>query len=236
MLVDVVIPAYNPGPFLEEALKSCYAQTYKNFTVTVVDDNSSENLIPVLKKFPKVNYIRNESNLGPAGSRNVAIKATKGEIISLLDADDLWTPNKLSLSVKAFKENSDLGLVCGNYKIMVNRKRLMRPFYKTPIQIDYEKLMRQNFVASGSTSFKRDAVDKVGLFNERYYISEDYDMWLRISEKYPIKYIHEVLYYYSVIPKGGSLTQRSDIQKNHLSNIQEIRERSRIRVKEGQAT
>ena len=90
--------------------------------------------------------------------------------------------------------------------------------------------MRQNFVASGSTTFKRQVLEDVGLFNEKYFISEDYDMWVRIAEKYPIEYIHEILYYYSVIPKGDSLTQREDVQKDHINNINEIKKASLKRM------
>jgi len=230
MLVDIIIPAYNPGPHLVDAVKSCFSQEYKKYTVTVIDDNSDEDIKAILKSYPTIKYIRNKKNIGPGASRNVGIRATDGALISLLDADDIMHPRKLSLAVKAFEENAELGLTCGNYQILVNRSRLMRPFYKRPIKIDHSVLMRQNFVASGSTTFKRSVIEDIGLFNEEYWISEDYDMWVRISEKYPIEYIHQILYYYSVIPKGDSLTQRDDIQKNHLKNIKEIKEASLRRL------
>ena len=230
MLVDIIIPAYNPGEYLVDAIKSCLSQKYKYYTITVIDDNSSENVKDLLKDFPSVNYIRNEKNLGPGASRNVGIKATDGDLISLLDADDIMHPRKLKVSVDVFKKNSKIGMTCGNYQILVNRKRFMKPFYKRPIKVDHSILMRQNFVASGSTTFKRTVIEDIGLFNEEYWISEDYDMWVRIAEKYPIEYIHQVLYYYSVIPKGDSLTQRDDIQTKHISNIKEIKEASMERL------
>lgn len=230
MLVDIIIPAYNPGPDLFEALKSCTQQKYKNYTVTVVDDNSSEDVAKIVSKFPGFNYIRNNENLGPSGARNVGINNTSGELISLLDADDLMHPNKLLLSVKEF-EDKGVGLVCGNYQILVNRKRLLAPFYRRPITINHSALMKQNFVASGSTTFRRSVAEDIGLFNEKYWISEDYEYWTRISEAYKIKYLHNVLYYYSVVPKGNSLTNRDDIQKDHTNNIEEIRAASRERMK-----
>ena len=230
MLVDIIIPAYNPGAYLKDALNSCIAQKYKNYTVTVIDDNSSEDVKAITDKFPNVNYIRNDKNLGPGGARNVGIRNTSGELISMLDADDIMHPRKLELSVGEFRKSEEIGMTCGNYRILVNRSKMMRPFYRRPINIDYDLLMKQNYVASGSVTMRRSAIENVGLFDEKYWISEDYDMWLRISEKYPVKYIDNILYYYSVIPKGDSLTQRDDIQKNHIKNIEEIRERSKERM------
>ena len=230
MLVDIIIPAHNPGSFLEQAIKSCIAQKYKKFNVIVVDDNSDEDVYKIVNKFSDIMYIRNDKNLGPGASRNVAIEAGKGDLVSLLDADDIMHPRKLELSVQRLEENSDIGMTCGNYRILVNRGRLLRPFYRNPVLINHDTLMRQNYVASGSTTIRRSVLEDIGMFNEKYWISEDYDMWVRISEKYPIEYIHSVLYYYSVIPKGDSLTQRDDVQKNHINNIEEIKKASLARL------
>jgi|7_EtaG_2_1085326.scaffolds.fasta_scaffold00090_18 glycosyltransferase involved in cell wall biosynthesis len=232
MLVDIIIPAFNPGKLLATAIHSCIGQKYKNYTITVIDDASDEDIWDATRGIENLQYIRNEKNLGPGGARNVGIMATKGDLVSLLDADDIMHPNKLSLSVEAFEKNSELGMTCGNYRTLVNRRKLLRPFYRGPIDIKHDTLMKQNYVASGSTTIKRSVLEDVGLFNENYWISEDYDMWLRISEKYPIEYIHEVLYYYSVIPSGNSLTQRNDIQKDHIKNINKIREASLLRMAE----
>ncbi|MAG40254.1 hypothetical protein CMI41_04785 [Candidatus Pacearchaeota archaeon] len=230
MLVDIIIPAYNPGKYLASAIKSCLNQRYKNYTITVIDDNSTEDLQETLRRYPSVKYIRNEENIGPGASRNVGIRATNGDLISLLDADDIMYSNKLKISVETFKRKPKIGMTCGNYQILVKRVKLKRPFYKNPIKIDHASLMKRNFVASGSTTIKRSVLDDVGLFNEKYWIAEDYDMWIRIAEKYPIEYIHQILYYYSVIPRGGSLTQQKDKKEEHIQNIAEIKQASRDRL------
>ena len=230
MLVDIIIPAHNPGRFLVQAVRSCFSQEYKKYTVTVVDDNSTEDVKKLLRKYPTVKYIRNDKNIGPGASRNVGIKATSGDLISLLDADDIMHPKKLRFSVDALRKKPDAGMVCGNYQILLNRVRLKKPFYKRPIRVNHSSLMRQNFVASGSTTIKRAVLNEIGLFNEDYRIAEDYDMWLRISEKYPIEYIHKILYYYSVVPRGDSLTQRRDLQESHVENIEEIKRASMKRM------
>jgi glycosyltransferase involved in cell wall biosynthesis len=229
MLVDIIIPAYNPGPYIHEAIKSAYKQNYRHINVIVVDDHSDEDLSYLRDLYPNLTYHRNEKNLGPSISRNIAIEMGKGELISLLDADDIMESNKIRLSVDRFKTN-DIGMTCGNYKIFVNRNRFTAPFYKAPIKVDYQALLKVNLVASGSTTIRRDVMKKVGGFDPRYKICEDYDLWIRVAELYPIEYIHEILYYYSILQGSNSLTQRADIQKDHLSNIQQIVAESKKRV------
>jgi|TARA_R110001583_G_scaffold16234_12_gene66274 glycosyltransferase involved in cell wall biosynthesis len=232
MLVDIVIPAYNPGEYLHECLISCVSQSYENFNIIVVDDNSTEDVERVVSNFSEVSYIRNPKNLGPGASRNVGINNGSGDLISFIDSDDIMHQDKLALSVERLSKSSEAGMCCGNYRIMVNRQSIRPPFYKLPIDINYNLLMKQNFVASGSTTVRRSVIDEVGSFNEDYWIAEDYDLWLRISERYPVEYIHNVLYYYSIVPGEGSLTQRSDIQKDHIKNINEIRRSSKERVRD----
>jgi len=231
MKVEIIIPAYNPGPYLKDAIESCLNQSYKNYSITVIDDCSSENIEGIVKLYPGVNLIKTEKNSGPSAARNLAIKQSKADLISLLDADDIMAREKLFYSVKEF-EAADIGMTCGNYKILYNRSRMMRPFYSRPIKISYPLMMRQNFVASGSTTIRRDVFDDVGFFDESLWISEDYDMWLRIAEKYSIKYIHRVLYYYSVIKNGGSLTNSSNSEDLGRANNRKIRAASKARMLE----
>jgi glycosyltransferase involved in cell wall biosynthesis len=228
MFVDVVIPVYNPGGYLDEALKSCLSQSYKNFNIIVVDDCSTQNVKSITDRYDQVKYMRNSKNMGPGASRNIGIKNSSSELVSFLDSDDVWNQDKLLYSVNEFKKDKSIGMTCGNYQILVHG-RLRPQFYKKSINVDHSLLMRNNYVASGSVTVRRDALNKVGLFNEEYMIAEDYDLWLRISEEYPIKYIHKVLYYYRIIPGGDSLTQRSDVQEGHAKNLNEIKKNSQER-------
>lgn len=229
MKVDVIIPAHNPGEYLEEALISVFKQSYKNYNIILVDDASKESLQWVKDKYPNITYIRNDENLGPAASRNVGIKAGSSELIAFLDSDDVMTQKRLEITVDIFEKNKDIGMVCGNYKMLLFGKT-KQPFYQSKINVDYEALMKVNIVACGSVCVKRSVIDDVGYFNEKYWIAEDYDMWVRISEKHKIHFTENVLYHYRIVPGGRSLTQRSDVQQNHMSNILEIRSESAKRI------
>jgi glycosyltransferase involved in cell wall biosynthesis len=228
MSVDIIVPAYH-GHYLHETLASCMKQSFRDYQVTVVDNNSPNDIKSICDQFPKVNYIRSPENNGPSGARNFGIQNTKRPYISFIDDDDIMHQDKLLYSMEEFKRNPRLGMTCGNYKILVNG-RLRPQFYKQSINVNHNALMRINYVASGSTTVKREVVEDIGLFDERFWIAEDYNYWLRISEKYRIKYIHKVLYYYRIVPGSNSLTQRSDIQKTHLENIEIIKKESRDRM------
>jgi len=135
-------------------------------------------------------------------------------------------PNKLSLSVPKFND-PEVGLTCGNYRILVHGK-LRRPFYNRPIKVDHNALMRVNYVASGSTTARRDFFPG---FDERFWIAEDYNAWLHLSENHKIEYIHEVVYHYRIIPGGKSITQNQEIQKKHEANLKIIKKESTERIR-----
>lgn len=230
-LVDIIIPAYNPGSYLVEAIQSCLNQSYKNIKITVVDDCSTQNIEFIKNKFPQVNLLKTPINSGPAGARNFGMENTQGEYISFLDSDDVMSNDKVFFSVKEFESSKVIMMTCGNYQILVNRCKLLPPFYKKAPIINYETLLSRNLVACGSVSIRRSIYEKLGGFDNRFMIGEDYNYWLRLSEEHQIKYINKILYIYSVIPKGNSLTQRTDIQKNHLENLKIIKSESEERMK-----
>lgn len=211
MKVDVIIPAHNPGPYLRDALNSVMAQTYRDWHIYVIDDASDGDMSRLVNRYKKTTYIRLDENGGPGHARNYGIAQGDGRLISFLDADDIWEPRKLEYSVREFQRNPDIGMTCGNYQRLVDRDRLCFPFYRRPPIINWRSLMRINYVACGSVTVRRNVFEDVGGFNENYWIAEDADLWLRISEKYSIKYIHKVLYHYSCINDGSSLTHRPEI-------------------------
>lgn len=230
MLVDIIMPTHNPSPYIIEAIDSCLNQSYKNIKLTIINDASTTSLESLKIKYPQVNFLHLDSNKGPAAARNFGIKNTTASLISFLDDDDIMDREKVYNSVEEFKKDSNLGMTCGNYQRIVNGK-LLKPFYSSKIKIDYENLMRINFIASGSVTIRRDIMQKIGGFNEKYWIAEDYDCWIRTIEVAPISYIHKVLYYYRVNTNGKSLTQRENAKAQETKNILEIKEASRKRLK-----
>ncbi len=223
MLVDVIIPAYNPGDFLDEAIQSVLNQSYNDIKIIVVDDSSTEDLSRIVNKYENIKYIRNEKNMGPSYSRNIGIKASSSPYISFLDADDIWCKDKLKLSISILESNDKIGMTCGNYKRIFLGGKTTRPFYSRPININFEALLKNNYVASGSVTIRRSIFEEVGGFDERFRVCEDYALWLSISKITKIRYIDEVLYLYRIVQNGSSITQAAGIEQIMNQNCKIIR-------------
>lgn len=107
-LVSIITPTYNCAKFIGETIDSIIAQTYENWELIIVDDNSSDNTEEIVKQYKdsRIKYYRNDSNKGAAVSRNFALSLAKGKWIAFLDSDDLWLPSKLEKQIGFMVKNN----------------------------------------------------------------------------------------------------------------------------------
>ena len=210
--VSVIIPVYNKGHLLLEAIDSVMAQTYRNFEVVVVDDGSQEDIGGMLKKYPpdRVRYIPIPHSGHPSVGRNRGIGLAKGDLIAFLDTDDRWTPDKLGEQVKIMRENPGIGLVSADAHIIVYEKVVPETsFLSLYSNADvgkalsgdlWKKLLFDNFIVTSTVMVRRSLLEKSGLFStsEKQKISQDYDLWLRIAAISGIYYVPKNLAYYRI--------------------------------------
>ncbi len=196
------MPVYNGSPFLERSINSVIKQSYTDWELILIDDNSKDNSIEIIDKFlehKKIKLFRNQINMGIAATRNVGISNSSGEFIALLDQDDEWLPSKLEKQVRFFSGlGNQFGLVYTNTKVVlkngktVERKREIQPG-KT-IEENLKKLVLSNFISSLTVLIRKESIDQVGLFDENIkWGGDDYDLWLRLATKYKFGFINEVL-------------------------------------------
>ena len=105
--VDVILPNYNKAKFLDEAIKSVIAQTYKNWNLYIIDDFSSDSSLEIIKNYSNLNnvkIIKLNKNKGPAFCRNYAMRVSKSKYISFIDSDDIWTSNKLETQITSMEK------------------------------------------------------------------------------------------------------------------------------------
>ena len=107
-LVSIIMPSWNTAKYIAESITSVLNQTYDNWELLIVDDNSTDDTEAIVKQFrdKRTKYFKNKKNSGAAFSRNFALREAKGEWIAFLDSDDLWTPDKLEKQIAFMKENN----------------------------------------------------------------------------------------------------------------------------------
>ncbi len=181
-MVTIIIPAYNQGQYLAQAIESCLNQSYTHIEVIVVDDGSTDNTREVALSFksPKVKYIY-KPNGGLSSARNAGIRAASGEYLSFLDSDDIFLPEKISLLMDKFVTNPLLGFVAGHALLIDQRGRIIPKKFETALPTPIQNLLFGNPFHVGSVMIKKKWQEKIGYFDETLRSYEDWDFWLRLA-------------------------------------------------------
>jgi glycosyltransferase involved in cell wall biosynthesis len=217
--VSVIIPTYNRGWILKEAVDSVLAQNFQGFELIVVDDGSDDNTPEILVSFGNRIKAISQKNKGVSSARNRGIASSFGEYIAFIDSDDLWLPGKLSAQLAFFKNNPD-ALICQTEEIWVKNGKRVNPGkrHKKISGFNFEKSLELCLVSPSAVMMKRRLFDITGLFDETLPACEDYDMWLRVNSRYPIYLIDTPL----VVKRGGHKDQLSGIHSLDKYRIQSI--------------
>jgi glycosyltransferase involved in cell wall biosynthesis len=185
-LVSVIIPSYNSGEFLGEAVNSALKQTYTRVEVLVVDDGSTDKTAQLVgdwrKKTDKVRYLKHEVNEGVSAARNTGIRNARGRYIAFLDADDSWLPDKLAVQLRRL-DQLQADLIFTNWLFRPDDAGATGLKLKEPTvfagKSGLNALIAKNYGLLSSALIKTSALENIGLFDETLASSEDYDLWLR---------------------------------------------------------
>ncbi|WP_340104025.1 glycosyltransferase family 2 protein [Rhodohalobacter sp. 8-1] len=193
-LVSIIIPTYNRPELLRRAIKSALDQTYPNIEVIVVDDHSDNDLEQLQKEFPTVSFFRNSENRGGCFSRNRGIEKSTGEFINLLDDDDELMSEKIELQVMKFDDSSvaNLGFVTAHVDDVRSGKKLIK---RNEVKGDIHRQLLAGYAVSGIESLliKKDALLEIEGFDNKLQSSQEYDLMIRLSEKYNVDYVDQIL-------------------------------------------
>lgn len=218
--VDVIIPAFNAARYLPFALESVSLQTLDDWQILLVDDGSTDNTVEVVAPFldrfgSRIQYIK-QNNRGLPAARNTAIRASTAEYLALLDADDVWLPNRLADSVSAFTGRPQVGLAYGQVTGIDPEGRLMDTFEgnqrKAEGHIASQIYMRKVELPCPTMTFRRRCIDEVGMFDETMRATEDRDLWLRIALRYEVAFVPKILAYYRLSPNSMSTDPQRMLQ------------------------
>jgi glycosyltransferase involved in cell wall biosynthesis len=179
--VSVVVPTYNSGPLVVEAVESALAQTYAPHEVIVVDDGSTDDTADRLARFgPPVRYVRQE-NARVAAARNTGLRVATGDVIAFLDADDVWHPEKLARQTAVLEAHPAIGLLGTRMYPWPGPLPTpeAHPAPVSPLRTD--TMLPTNPLANSSVVVRRSTLERVGELDPELFGPEDYDLWLRCS-------------------------------------------------------
>jgi glycosyltransferase involved in cell wall biosynthesis len=226
--VSVILPTYNRAWILKEAIDSVLAQDFKDFELIVVDDGSTDDTGQILDSYDQDLMVLHQSNRGVSAARNRGIDAAAGRLIAFLDSDDLWLPRKLTTQVNFFNSNP-AAVINQTEEIWIRNGIRVNPktrHHKFSGMI-FEKSLALCLVSPSAVMMKRSLFEEVGLFDEDLPACEDYDLWLRISWRYPVDLIETPL----IIKRGGHTDQLSKapgLDKFRIQSLKKIIERGQL--------
>jgi len=218
--ITVLMSVYNGERYLSEAIDSILGQTLKNFEFLIINDGSADRTSEILQRYvdPRIVVIDNKVNIGLTKALNKGLQIAQGEYIARQDADDISLPRRLEIQAEFLDKNPDCALVgCAYYQINENGElgSIIKVLSKdSDIR---EGLKKQNWFGHGCISMRRDAVQAVGGYDEKYKFSQDYDLWLRMAEVYKVANIEEPLYCWRSTPSG--ISKDKEAEQKYYANL-----------------
>jgi glycosyltransferase involved in cell wall biosynthesis len=241
-LVSVIMNCRNSDRFLEEAIKSVFAQTYSNWEIIFYDNLSTDKSPEIANRFiGKLKYFRGSVPLSLGEARNEAIKHASGKYIAILDCDDLWYPEKLEKQVGLIEKNPEAVLVYSNCHFINENGESIKPILiprKPPENVSpaFSLISERCFIPCPTIMLKMESIKKVGGFDNRYHFAEEYDLCVKAALTGKINYIDEPLASYRIHGSNASIAGVADLfeetilvmknaakQIHHLTIIEKIK-------------
>ena len=219
-LVSFIISVYNGDKFIERCIRSILRQSYKNLEIIIVDDGSNDKTKLILNKLSKENknnikIITNKKNIGLTKSLNIAANNADGEWLARLDSDDLSKKDRIKSQINFVNNNPEYSIIGSSCDFIdINGQFLFTKYYSSDnfeIKKDLEKVGA--FFPHSSVLINKNVFLKLGGYNELMHYSQDYELWLRASQKFKI---------YSIKKPLVSIRIHSDRMSNHSSGSKQL--------------
>jgi len=220
--VSVIIPTYNRGWILREAIDSVLAQDYRDYELIVVDDGSTDDTRQILGSYGRDVIVLQQPNQGVSAARNRGIAESRAPLVAFLDSDDLWRPQKLTRQVAFFRSRPD-ALICQTEETWLRNGVRVNPKkrHQKPAGMIFEPSLALCLVSPSAVMIRKPLFDAVGLFDESLPACEDYDLWLRISCRHPVFLIDDPL----IIKRGGhadQLSQAAGLDQYRIQSLKKL--------------
>ena len=216
--VSVIIPVYNYGRYLRQAIQSVFSQQFTDYEMIVVNDGSTDNTAEVLREFenhPKIKLTTHKENRGLVLSCHEAIEASTGEYIIRLDADDYFDENALLVLSNVLDNNPEVGLVYPDY-FLISEEGKVLDYVRLP-KVDEEVKLLDLPANGAGTMFRRRCYEAVGGYDLSLLWQDNYDLWLKFLLQFKVYNVNLPLFYYRRHGANLSLNMEKKLQaRRHI--------------------
>ncbi len=228
-LITVIIPCFNYGRFLPEALESIRSQDYPSIEIIVVDDGSTDDTREIAERNRKVKYIY-QANQGLSAARNTGIKNSEGQFLIFLDADDWLLPDAININLSYLKQNKEFAFVSGAFEMVFAESGKIENNIQEVKSDHYLHLLQGNYIGVPATVLYRRWIFDEILFDTSLKSCQDYDLYFRITRKYPVFHHTKKIAGYRIHTSNMSSNIQAMLletlcvlerQKNHLRTFSE---------------
>lgn len=226
--ISVIMPAYNAEKYIAEAIDSILNQTFADFELIILNDHSSDRTEEIILSYKdsRIVYVKNEQNLGVAGTLNRGLEIARGEYIARMDADDISMPERFARQAERLDEAPEIAVVgCAIELFDETGTMEARRFSTDPKQMRVD-LFFSSGLAHPSVMMRKSVIRELGGYDREFEGLEDYELWCRVSEKYGVTTLSEQLFRYRV--HGGQVTKNPS--PKHQARMEALRERQLERL------
>jgi len=234
MKVSAVVPTYNNAEYIKGAINSILAQTHPVDEIIIIDDGSSDDtealVDNIIKKSNNIIYIK-QDNQGPSSARNRGITAASGDWLAFLDADDLWTPDKIALQIETLQREPGLKLIAADMneidrqgkpivESVLAKYQLLDKFQSLggkAVPNALAALLEKNFIPTGTVLVERVSLAAAGGFNTNIRFGEDLELWAKIAADNPISCLPQVMMCRR--QHGNNATQNTELMLEGLVEV-----------------
>ena len=211
---SAVMSVYNGERYLREAVESILSQTFTDFEFIIIDDGSTDSTWEILTAYaaqdPRIVLIRNEENIGLTRSLNKGLEVARGEYIARQDADDVSYPARLHAQTQVLDQFPTIGLVGSAFELIDETGRKLGvvrpPMDNVWLQ---EALQTANCFCHGSVMIRRQCLQEAGGYREVFAMAQDYDLWLRIAERFDLGALPQICYRYRLSENSITMAKRA---------------------------
>ena len=231
--ISIIMSCYNHDKFVGEAIESVLNQSFKDFELLIIDDNSTDKTYDIVNSFkdPRIKVFRNEKNFGMVFNTNSLIKKSNGEYIAIINSDDSWLPEKLQKQLDFLENNVDYGACFTLANIIDEDNKIIKNNIQDSFK--YHELDRFGFLnyfffynnplCYPSVLIRKNIFKKTGFFNPAFIILLDIEMWIRVClAGFEIKILNENLTNFRILKDGGNLSGKN--HKTIIRNNLELKE------------